>query len=94
MSDTKAMIYHVGVRVTWKKTRGKSYLNMYRGSEQSPLDIVTRNETIAEMNKNPVLISQIMTAIGATGKAVQDFHVVAEYGRKELGRSNFYEQGE
>jgi hypothetical protein len=94
MDNEKAMIYHVGIRVTWKKMRGKSYTNMWRGSEQSPVEVVTRNETIQEMNKNPMLISQIMTSLGATGKSIQDFHIVAEYGRKALGRSNFYEKGE
>jgi hypothetical protein len=42
------------------------------------------------MNKNPVLISQIMTALGATGKAVYDFSVIEEFSRIELSKSNFY----
>jgi hypothetical protein len=94
MDNEKAMIYHVGLRVTWKKMRGKSYTNMWRGSEQSPVTVVTRSETIEEMNLNPMLISQLMTSLGATGKSIQDFHIVAEYDRKELGRSTFYDKGE
>tara|TARA_R110002050_G_scaffold44907_4_gene106644 strand:+ start:1346 stop:1627 length:282 start_codon:yes stop_codon:yes gene_type:complete len=91
MDEEKAMIYHVEVRVAWKrKTRGSGYVNNYRGTEGDSVGIVTRNESIAEMNKNPVLISQVMQALGATGKAVYDFHFVEEFSRKELSKSNFY----
>ena len=91
MTEEKALIYAVKVRVSWKrKTRGSGYLNHYRGTEGDPVQVVTRNETIEDMNKNPVLISQIMTALGATGKAVYDFSVIEEFSRIELSKSNFY----
>lgn len=91
MSEEKAMIYAVKVRVSWKrKTRGSGYLNHYRGTADDPIQVVTRNDSVEEMNKNPVLISQIMTSLGATGKAVYDFSVIEEFERMELSKSNFY----
>ena len=88
--EEKANIYVVGVRVTWKKKRGNSHINMYRGSVESPETVVTRSENVKAMNANPMLISQLMTAFGATGKAVQDFHILSEYSREQIGKSNHY----
>lgn len=91
MNEEKAMIHYVEVRVTWKrKTRGSGYLNNYRGTAKDPVSVVTRNESISEMNKNPMLVSQVMQSLGATGKAVYDFYFVEEFRRKELSKSNFY----
>lgn len=91
MSEEKAIIYHVEVRVAWKrKTRGSGYVNNYRGTEGDAVGIVTRDESIEDMNKNPMLISQVMQSLGATGKAVYDFHFIKEFSRKELSNSNFY----
>ena len=88
--EEKANIYVVGVRCTWRKKRGNSYINMYRGSETNPETIVTRSENVKAMNANPMLISQLMTAFGATGKAVEDFHVLSEYSREQIGKSSYY----
>lgn len=94
MSQKKAIIYQVGVRVTWKKMRGKSYVNMWRGSENDPFLVTTIHKNVEDMTKDVVLITNIMKQFGAANKSTQDFHIVAEYDRKEIGVSSFHLESE
>ena len=92
MSDEFAEIYQLTIRVAWKKTRGKSYINCYRGSENDPVVVVSRSSTPKEMNANPVLIGQIMKSMGLTGKSIQDFHVTEVFDSMSLGKSFYYKK--
>lgn len=96
MAEDKEMasIYHLTLRVAWKKKRGNGYYNCYRGTEDDPLSVVSRSGTVEELNSNPMLISQLMTGLGLTGKTNYDFHVVKIFEAKELGKSFYYEDGE
>lgn len=88
----KADIFHVKIRVAWKRKRGNGYVNYYRGSEIDPLTAVTRSGTPEEMNANPVFIGQIMQSMGLTSKSVYDFHVVEVLDKTPLGKSFFYDK--
>ena len=94
MSEEMANIYQSKVRVGWRKKRGNGYFNVYRGTDSDPVTIVSRSGTADEMNKNPMLISQLMTTCGATGKSNYDFHVVEVFESVDLGKSFFYKKDE
>jgi hypothetical protein len=81
------MIYDVGVRLAWKKKIGSGYTNTYLGTEDRPFQFVTRARSIDHINRNPEMIAKIMSYVGATGKAVYDFHVQKEFYRKEISKS-------
>ncbi len=87
MSDDGQMIYDVGVRLTWKVTKGNGYTNHYRGNEKTPYYFTTRAKDIDAINRNPEMIAKMMVLLGLTGKKVYDFHLVKEFYREELSRS-------
>jgi len=93
MSEGK-MIYHLRVRAAWKKKRGNGYINMYRGTKDDALEIVTISSTVDELNANPVLVSQVMKSLGLTGKAIYDFHFVEVFEATELSRSFYHKEDE
>ena len=93
MSEGK-MIYHLKVRAAWKKKRGNGYMNMYRGTKDDALEIVTIGRTTEELNTNPVLVSQVMKAMGLTGKAIYDFHFIEVFDAQELSRSFYHKEDE
>lgn len=88
------MIYHLKVRAAWKKKRGSGYINNYRGTADDALEIVTIGSTVEELNTNPVLVSQVMKALGLTGKSVYDFHFVEVFEVQELSRSFYHKEDE
>ena len=81
------MIFDLGVRLAWKKKKGSGYTNMYLGTEDRPFQFVTRAKDLDAINRNPEMIAKIMSFVGATGKAVFDFHVKEEFYRKEISKS-------
>lgn len=81
------MIYDIGVRLAWKKKRGNGYTNMYLGTADRPFQFVTRARSIDHINRSPEMIAKMMSYVGATGKAVYDFHVKEEFYRKEISKS-------
>ena len=93
MSEGK-MIYHLKVRAAWKKKRGNGYMNMYRGTADDALEIVTIGSTLDELNANPVLVSQVMKSLGLTGTSVYDFHFVEVFDSQELSRSFYHKEDE
>lgn len=81
------MIYDIGVRLAWKKKRGNGYTNVYLGTADRPFQFVTRAKSIDHINRSPEMIAKMMSYVGATGKAVYDFHVKEEFYRKEISKS-------
>ena len=86
-SQEGQMIYDIGVRLAWKKKRGNGYVNMYLGTNDRPFQFVTRAKSLDHINRNPEMIAKMMSFVGATGKAVYDFHIIEEFYRKEISNS-------
>ena len=81
------MIFDIGVRLAWKRKKGSGYVNMYLGTADRPFQFVTRAKSIDHINRSPEMIAKMMSFVGATGKAVFDFHVKEEFYRKEISKS-------
>ena len=90
LQNEMASIYLLSLRVGWKKKRGNGYYNMYRGTADDPLQVVSRSLDVKELNENPILMGQIMQSLGLTGKTNVDFHVIEVFDSVDLGKSFHY----
>ena len=87
MSEEMQIIYLYRVQLAWKVTSGKSYSNVYKGSEDRPYEFVSRAKSIDDINRNPEIVYQMMLQNGLTGKKIKDFFIKECYEQRPISQS-------
>ena len=64
------MIYHYYGRLSWKKKRGNGYINNY-----NDIELVSRAESIEQMNSDVGFMMQLMVHQGLTANSISDVQI-------------------
>lgn len=93
MEETRKPIYLLNVRFRYKKTRGNSHSNIYRGSILDPIEIVSLHNTVEGLNSDWLLISRVRGQFGLSAKSVKDFEFIEILQSNVIGYQNKNAQG-
>jgi hypothetical protein len=85
------VIYLHSVQVFWHTKLAKKLISHTKGTEDRPIQFVSRAKDTLAMNKSEAVLSSLKDAV-VGGKAVHNFRVVKIYESKPISRSFHYKE--
>lgn len=86
MEGKGQMIYLHSVQVFWHTKLAKKLIPNSKGSEDSPIQFVSRAKDLVAMNKSQYILESLKAAVVGT-RAVHNFRVIKIYNSKPISRS-------
>ena len=85
------MIYLHKLQVFWHTKKGKNFISNTKGTEDVPIQVVSRAKDLLSMNKSKDIIESLRSAVIGS-KIVHNFRVIKIYESKPLSRSFHYKE--
>jgi hypothetical protein len=85
------VIYLHKVQVFWHTKLAKKLISHIKGTEESPIQFVSRAKDTLAMNKSEAVLSSLKDAV-VGGKAVHNFRVIKIYESKPISRSFYHKE--
>lgn len=85
------MIYLHKLQVFWHTKKGKNLIANTKGTEEVPIQIVSRAKDILSMNKSTEILNSLRSAIIGS-KVVHNFRVIKIFESKPISRSFYHKE--
>lgn len=91
-SDSQGqMIFLHKMQVFWHTKKGKNLIANTKGTEDVPIQMVSRAKDILSMNKSAEIINSLKSAV-LGNKAVHNFRVIKIFESKPISRSFYHKE--
>jgi hypothetical protein len=91
MSEEGQMIYLHKLQVFWHTKKGKNLIPNTKGTEEVPIQMVSRAKDLLSMNRSKDIINSLQSAVIGS-KVVHNFRVIKIYESKPISRSFFHKE--
>jgi hypothetical protein len=91
MSEEGQMIYLHKLQVFWHTKKGKNLIPNTKGTEEVPIQMVSRAKDLLSMNKSKEIINSLQKAVIGS-KVVHNFRVIKIYESKPISRSFIHKE--